>query len=391
MKLGRACCAQIPRPGSCRGLLFPLYVHHIRSLHAVYGPVAIADTTLERLMIAFRTPAEGSFVRAPGVRFTMPEADGLIYAPALSFPRYATAQQVIDTLRHMRPDAASASYLFVTGEAGRLVGAISLHQLVVAAPDARVESLMSPCPTALPEGLPAEEQARILSDSGQAALPVVDAHGRLVGALDAGDMLDVVEEEATEDMYRLAGVNKDEEISRPLGRAARDRVFWLIINLGTAFLAASVVSSFETVIAQAAVLAAFMPIVAGQGGNAGTQTLTFIVRSLALGEVRFANTRQILLREFAIGICNGLCIGVLVGLLGWLWQGIPALGLVVGVAMLGNLIMASLAGVMVPLTLKALKIDPALASSIFVTTVTDVCGFFFFLSLGMLALQMGYL
>jgi magnesium transporter len=339
-------------------------------------------------MIAFRTPAEGQLLRAPDVR---PDAEGLIYAPALSFPRHATAQQVIDTLRHMRPDAASVAYLFVTGEAGRLVGALSLHQVVVAAPEARVESLMSGSVISLPDTLPAEEQAHILSESGLPALPVVDAEGRLVGAVDAGDLLDAVEEEATEDMYRLAGVNKDEEVSRPLGRAARDRVFWLVINLGTAFLAASVVSGFQSVITQAAVLAAFMPIVAGQGGNAGTQTLTFIVRSLALGEVRFANARQILLREAAIGLCNGLCIGLLVGLLGWLWKGIPALGLVVGVAMLGNLIMASLAGVAVPLTLKALSIDPALASSIFVTAVTDVCGFFFFLSLGMLALQMGYL
>lgn len=342
-------------------------------------------------MIAFRTPAEGAFLRAQDVRPAAHDADGLIYAPALSFPRHATAQQVIDTLRHMRPDAASSSYLFVTGEAGRLIGALSLHQLVVASPDARVESLMSPSLISLPEDLPAEEQARILSDSGLMALPVVDGLGRLVGALDAGDLLDAVEEEATEDMYRLAGVHKDEEISRPLSLAARDRVFWLIINLGTAFLAASVVSSFQNVIAHAAVLAAFMPIVAGQGGNAGTQTLTFIVRSLALGELRFANARQILLREIAIGICNGLCIGLLVGLLGWLWKGIPALGVVVGVAMLGNLILASVAGVVVPLALKALRIDPALASSIFVTTVTDVCGFFFFLSLGMLALQMGYL
>lgn len=342
-------------------------------------------------MIAFRTHAEGVLLRAPDVRPPVSADEGLIYAPALSFPRHASAQQVIDTLRHMRPDAASASYLFVTGAAGRLIGTLSLHQLVVAAPDARVEQLMSPCTIALTEDLPAEEQARILSDSGLMALPVVDAGGRLVGALDAGDLLDAVEEEATEDMYRLAGVHKDEEISRPLGLAARDRVFWLMINLATAFLAAAVVSGFESVIARAAVLAAFMPIVAGQGGNAGTQTLTFIVRSLALGEVRLANARRIFLREIAIGVCNGICIGLLVGLLGWLWQGIPALGVVVGVAMLGNLIMASLAGVIVPLALKALRIDPALASSIFVTTVTDICGFFFFLSLGMLALQMGYL
>jgi len=152
-----------------------------------------------------------------------------------------------------------------------------------------------------------------------------------------------------------------------------------------------VVSRFQSVIAQAAVLAAFMPVVAGQGGNAGTQTLTFIVRSLALGEVSFHNARRTFLRELFIGVCNGLTIGLLVGVIGWLWQGSVGLGVVIGVAMLGNLIMASLAGVLVPLSLKALRIDPALASSIFVTTVTDVCGFALFLGLGATALSMGYL
>jgi magnesium transporter len=291
----------------------------------------------------------------------------------------------------MRPGDESVYYLFVTGEEDRLVGVVSLRQIVTAAPDTRLELLMSPEVISLPAEMAPEEQAHILGDSGLLALPVVDAEGRLVGSLDAGELLDAVEEEATEDMYRLAGVAGDEELDRPLARAARDRVFWLMINMATAFLAAAVVSSFEGVIAQVAMLAAFMPVVAGQGGNAGTQTLTFIVRSLALGEVSFRNARRTLLRELAIGVSNGLCIGLLVGLIGSLWQGSAALGVVIGLAMLGNLILASLAGVLVPLALKALKIDPALASSIFVTTVTDVCGFGLFLGLGALALQLGYL
>jgi magnesium transporter len=145
------------------------------------------------------------------------------------------------------------------------------------------------------------------------------------------------------------------------------------------------------VIAKAAILAAFMPIVAGQGGNAGTQTLTFIVRSLALGTVSFANARHTLIRESVIGVFNGLAIGLLVGLISFLWQGSLALGLIVGLAMLGNLIIAALAGVVVPIVLKALKIDPAIASSIFVTTATDVCGFGLFLGLGAVAISMGYL
>lgn len=346
-------------------------------------------------MIAFRTPGESGALRAPAIhqsprRTTNVEGD-LIYAPALSFPQQASAQQVIDALRQMRPEAESVYYLFATDPAGRLAGVVSLRQLVVAAPDTPLENLMDREVAALPADLTPEEQAHILSDSGLLALPVIDAEGRLVGSLDAGDLLDAVEEEATEDMYLLAGVNKDEELERPIGRAARDRAFWLVINTATAFLAAFVVSSFEAVIAQAAVLAAFMPVVAGQGGTAGTQTLTFIVRSLALGEVSLDNARRTLLRELTIGLSNGLCIGVLVGTIGWLWQGSAALGIIVGAAMLANLLLASLVGVLVPLALRALRIDPALASSVFVTATTDTCGFLIFLGLGMLALNAGYL
>lgn len=346
-------------------------------------------------MIAIRNATERGPLRTPSIRPTFhgsaPELGELLYAPALSFPKHATAQQVIDALRMMRPGDESVYYLFVTGEEDRLVGVVSLRQVVTAAPTTRLDSMMSREVVTLPYAMPPEEQAHILGDSGFLALPVVDEAGRLVGSLDATELLSAVEDEATEDMYHLAGVAADEELERPLARAARDRVFWLMINMATAFLAAAVVSRFQSVIAQAAVLAAFMPVVAGQGGNAGTQTLTFIVRSLALGEVSFHNARRTFLRELFIGVCNGLTIGLLVGVIGWLWQGSVGLGVVIGVAMLGNLIMASLAGVLVPLSLKALRIDPALASSIFVTTVTDVCGFALFLGLGATALSMGYL
>lgn len=345
-------------------------------------------------MIAFRTAVELDMLRPPIVRVhdqPAVSADGLKYAPALSFPQYATTRQAIEVLRQMQPETGSIYYLFVTDMAERLVGAVSLRQLVIAPPDVQLYEIMDRRLITLPHDAPLEEQAHILSESGLLALPVVDAQGRLVGAMDASDLIAAVEEEATEGMYNLAGVGKDEELDRPLARAAWDRIFWLVINIATAFLAAWVVSNFESVIAQAAILAAFMPIVAGQGGNAGTQTLTFIVRSLALGQVNFANARRTLAREFLIGVCNGVSIGLLVGFIGWIWQGNLALGMVVGLAMLGNLMLAALAGVLVPLTLKALRIDPALASSVFVTTVTDVCGFALFLGLGTIALQMGYL
>ncbi len=213
------------------------------------------------------------------------------------------------------------------------------------------------------------------------ALPVVDDEERLIGIVTIDDVVDVIEEEATEDIYRLAQMSSDSEIYSPIPEAVRNRLPWLIVNLGTAFMASAVVSLFESTIAQAAVLAAFMPIVAGQGGNAGTQTMTIMVRSLALKEIEPRDTLWALWHEARVGVINGLSVGLLVALSAWFWQGNPYLGLVIGVAMLGNLIVAAVAGVIVPMVLKTVHVDPALASSIFVTTCTDITGFLLFLGL----------
>lgn len=315
----------------------------------------------------------------------------LAYAPALSFPQHATTQSVIDALRMMRPGDESVYYLFVTDPEDHLVGVLSLRQIVTARPETRIDTLMSREVVSLPASMEPEKQAHLLAESGFIALPVLDAEGRLVGSLHATELLESVQDEATEDMFHLAGIGRTEDLSRPISRTIRDRIVWLTIGLLPALLVAIVVSSFQAVLAQVAILAAFMPMVANQGSSAGRQTLTFIVRSLALGTVSFANTRHTLLRELLIGTGNGLIIGLLAGLIGFFWQGSWALGLIVGLAMLGNLVLAALAGVVFPLLFKALKIDPALASSLVVTTATDVCGFGLLLSLGALAVSLGYL
>ena len=195
------------------------------------------------------------------------------------------------------------------------------------------------------------------------------------------DVVDVIEEEATEDIYRLAQVGEEASIHTSIWQAIRNRLPWLMVNLGTAFLASWVVSQFESTIAQVAVLAAFMPIVAGEGGNAGTQTMTIMVRSIALGELSPRDTWFALWHEFRTGFLNGLVLGILVGLIAWAWQGSPVLGLVIALAMWGNLIVAATVGVLVPMVLKLVRVDPALASGIFVTTFTDVFGFTLFLGL----------
>ena len=201
------------------------------------------------------------------------------------------------------------------------------------------------------------------------------------------DVIDVLKDEATEDLYRLAGVSGDERIETTAFEALKKRLPWLGINLVTAFLAASVVAAFESTISQATALAVFMPIVAGMGGNAATQTLTVIVRGLALGELSWANARKALFKEAAIGLGNGVVLGVIAALVAWATKGNPVLGLLLGMAMVCNMFVASTAGTLVPLGLKAMKVDPALASSVFITTCTDVVGFASFLGLATIFLR----
>jgi magnesium transporter len=203
----------------------------------------------------------------------------------------------------------------------------------------------------------------------------------------ASDALDVAQAEATEDMQLMVGLSGEERALTPWRTSVRRRLPWLYINLATAFLAASVVSLFESTIAKWTALAVFLPVIAGQGGNAGMQTLTVIVRDLALGELSPGDGRRALIKELLLGSVNGLAIGLVVGVVGWWWKGSPALGLVAFAAMVLNHVSAAFAGVAIPFGLKALRVDPALASSIFVTTVTDVAGFFFFLGLAVLAMR----
>ena len=201
------------------------------------------------------------------------------------------------------------------------------------------------------------------------------------------DVIDVLKDEATEDLYRLSGLSGDERIETPAFEALKKRLPWLGINLGTAFLAASVVAAFEHTISQATALAVFMPIVAGMGGNAATQTLTVIVRGLALGELSWANARKALFKEGAIGLGNGVVLGVVAALVAWATKGNPVLGLLLGMSMVCNMFVASTVGTLVPLGLKAIKVDPALASSVFITTFTDVVGFASFLGLATIFLR----
>jgi magnesium transporter len=313
--------------------------------------------------------------------FAPDTAGGIMTAPPPSLRRFWTVAEAVRFIREQYRDESQFYYLYVLDRYGQLIGVVNLRSLILAEGTQTVEEIMDRSVIWVRATADQEEVAQLFQRYDLVAIPVVDDDGKLIGIVHVDDVVDVLEEEATEDIYMLAQVSPDSEIYNSIPRSLRNRLPWLIINMGTAFLAASVVSIFEGTIAQAAVLAAFMPIVAGQGGNAGTQTMTIVVRSLALREIAPSDTFWAIWHEARIGILNGLVIGLLVGLIAWLWEGNPYLGLVIGLAMLGNLVVAAMAGVAVPMALKALRIDPALASSIFVTTFTDIMGFLLFLGL----------
>lgn len=285
-----------------------------------------------------------------------------------------TAGESITTLQGSR-DVEMVFYLYVVDARRHLVGVVSLRRLLLVPPPTPLKRIMTTDLTSVRTDTDQEEAARLVASYNLLAIPVVDEENKLVGVITVDDVIDVIKDEATEDVYRLAGVAGDDRVFSSAFESLRKRVPWLEVNLVTAFLAASVVALFEGRIRDLPVLAVFMPVVAGMGGNAATQTLTVIVRGIALGELTWANSRQALVKEAMVGIGNGLACGIVGALVVWVWKGDIVLGLILCAAMVINMFVAATAGTVIPLALRAMKIDPALASSVFITTLTDVFGF----------------
>ncbi|GIV96781.1 MAG: magnesium transporter MgtE [Herpetosiphonaceae bacterium] len=340
----------------------------------------------EQVAAALETMEEADEVREL-LSYDKESAGGLMSPHIVTLRDSLTSRQAIDFLRRVKPEEDTVYYLFVVDGNDRLVGVVSLRQLVIADPRTILSDIMKRDVIAATVDTDQEECARLLARYDLLALPIVDRENRIVGAVTADDIIDVIEEEATEDIYRLANLDVEENVEDSLFSSARRRLFWLLVNLPTAILAGWVVSRFQDTVDRLAILASFMPIVAGMGGNAGIQTLTLIVRSIALGEVEPGEGLRALSREMTIGAFNGLVVGGAIALLGVVWQSNPMLGLIAGAAMLLNLIAAAVAGTVVPLTLKLFRVDPALASGVIVTTVTDVTGYTCLLGLATLLLS----
>ena len=278
-------------------------------------------------------------------------------------------------------DVEMVFYLYVVDERRHLVGVVSLRRLLLVSPESPLKRIMTADLISARDDMDQEEVARQVAAYNLLAIPVVDAENKLAGIITVDDEIYVIKDEATEDIYRLAGVAGDERAFTPARESLRKRLPWLGINLLTAFLAAAVVGLFEGTIDLFPVLAVFMPIVAGMGGNAGTQTLTVIVRGIALGELQWSNSRKALLKEAVVGLGNGIVLGAAAAGVVWMVRGNATLGLVLGMAMIINMFVAAAAGTLVPLGVRAANVDPALASSVFITTMTDMFGFFSFLGL----------
>ena len=347
---------------------------------------ALPDETAQKVLEHMKVE-ESTEVR--GLLQYQGETAGRIMTPNIfSLHEDLSVSEAIQTIQTTQ-DLEVVFYLYVLDRRGHLVGVVSLRQLLMVVPSTPLKKVMTSDVISVDTDTDQEEVARQVALYDLLAIPVVDPENKLVGVITVDDIIDVIKDEATEDILYLAGVEGDDHVSTTALRSLRKRLPWLILNLATAFMAATIVALYEPTIAQFSFLAVFLPVVAGLGGNSGTQTLTVIVRGLALGEMNWESSKSVLLKEFLVGAGNGVAIGLLAGLVAYLWKGNYALGFVLGTALVINLIVASLLGTLVPLFLKKLGVDPAIASSIFVTTLTDAIGFLSFL--GLATLLMSYL
>lgn len=299
-----------------------------------------------------------------------------------------TVERAISYLRRVRPDADSAYYLYIVDGSGKLEGIVSLRDLIIAPPSTTLSAIMSRDVRKARSDMDQEEMARMVQRYDLVALPVVDADDRMIGVITVDDVLDIVQEEATEDIFKLAGIGVKEHATSPVLESARRRLPWLIVNMMVGLCSALIVTRFEDTIAKVAVLAALMPIIAGQGGNASIQTATIVVRGLALDEIDMGDLFAVLMKELMLGAIKGVLFGGMLAFVAFVWSGNGTLAGVAAAAMFLNMLVASLGGVLIPMALRyGLKVDPATAAGVFDTMLTDFMGFLIFLGLATLMLD----
>lgn len=325
-----------------------------------------------------------------GLAYPDDSAGRLMQREVVRVPTFWSVGECIDFLRRNADQEVSSLperfySLFVVDPKHRPVGTVALDTLLRTRRPVALTEIMDPEMKLVPVTADQEDVAFLFRQRDLASAPVVDDSGRLVGAITIDDIVDVIDEEHEEDIMRMGGVTEDDLYDAAID-TTRARFSWLVVNLITAIVASIVIGLFDATIDQIVALAILMPIVASMGGNAGTQTLTVVVRALAMKELTTTNAARLLGKELMVGVFNGVIFAVLAGGVAWVWFGSPLLGGVIGLAMVVNMVVAGLAGTAIPLALDRMGVDPAIASSVFLTTVTDVVGFFVFLGLAAIVL-----
>jgi magnesium transporter len=315
------------------------------------------------------------------LRYPDDTAGGLMTRAVVTLRQDWTAEQALAELRRAGPESESTYYLFVVDEVDRLLGVIGLRDLVTMPVDGLIAERMEVDVVSVLVTADQEECARILSHHGFLALPVVDEIGRFLGVITADDLIEVSEHEATEDMYRMAGITGEERIFGSVWASTLKRLPWLVANVLVLLVAITVVDAFEDVIAGLVALAVFLPLVSGVGGNAANQTTTLIVRGIALEEVSPSDLARALFKELRVALINGTLIGLGNAVIAYIWKQNWKISAGICLAMMLNFLLAATAGVLIPLGLKKINVDPALASTAFVTGLTDIFGFLFFLGI----------
>lgn len=338
-------------------------------------PIAVTQNVLSSMDAQDRQRVEAV------LSFSEDTAGGLMNTDTVSIRPNITLDVAIRYLRRHQELPATTDSLIVVNRRDHYVGLLPLTKLLVSDPSITVREAMDTASEAIPADTPASEVASIFERLDLISAPVVDSSGKLLGRITIDDVVDVIRQEADHNIMSTVGLDEEEDTFAPVLKSSRNRATWLGINLLTAFLASAVISLFQATLEQVVALAVLMPIVASMGGIAGTQTLTLVIRGIALGRIGVANAKWVMARELGVGVINGTLWSLVVGAAASLWFGENLIGYLIGTAMIINLLVAAVAGAGIPILMKRMNIDPAIAGGVVLTTITDVTGFVCFLGL----------
>jgi magnesium transporter len=314
-------------------------------------------------------------------------AGGIMQSELVSVKKQATINDAFQAVVDANDDIENIHNIFVVDDEDKLIGAVPLQRLITMKRFTPIMDVIDDDIPSVSAEMDQEDVARLFKKYDLVSVGVVDGEQHLLGRITVDDIMDTVQEETSEDMYRIAGLGHDDTIFNKTIDSVKKRLPWLYLNLLTALTSVLVIGYFEDTIKLMVALVFFMPVIAGLGGNAGGQTLALIIRGIALGEITFENAKRVLYRQIAIGATNGLAVGLVIAVIAYFWKGIPVLGLVIGLSMIVSVFMGTMVGVLIPLALKRLNLDPALGSNILLTAFTDAFGFFSYLTLATILLK----